>query len=180
MEVERLSPQRSRRSYRFSQKCFAKVPIHCVMQNITIYAHATRAGNRVHYGCLLVTNHRTWTERKSVLGTSANRTILQAAIDVVQKLSKKHQIKFFSTSQYLIQGMTEYIQGWKQRGWLNGPASPLKNNDLWKQLDQLTEKHHISWLYPRNSDEQRQMEKATNQAYAPSQKAMQQQWCVFR
>jgi ribonuclease HI len=150
--------------------------MHHVMTNVTIYAHAATLGSTSRSCCLLITDDRTRMEQNRVPGADANRTILQAAIHVLQSLSNTHLVEFFSVSNYLIQGMTCRLQGWKQRGWRTRSGKLLKNYDLWMQLDQLTQEHGVSWLYPRSHYEQRQMDKVTDQVYAPPQKRMQQQW----
>lgn len=138
------------------------------MQNITIYTHAAKAGNTNRSCYLLITDNRTRMEQKRVPGTDANRVLLQTAIHILQSLSKKkgHHIKFFSPSQYLIRGMTARLPVWKQRGWRDRSGRLPGNHDLWMQLDQLTQEQCISWLYPQSPEEQRQMDKVTDQVYA--------------
>jgi len=151
------------------------------MRNITIYAHAARAGNTNCSCHLLITEDRTRMKQKRVPGTDANRVLLQTAIHVLQSLSKKkgQHIRFFSPSPYLIRGMTARLPVWKRQGWRDRSGRLPENQDLWRQLDQFTQEQRVSWLYPQSLEEQRQMEKVTDHVYAaPLTKQKQRTECL--
>ena len=78
--------------------------------------------------------------------TTNNRMELTAAIKALETLTRACEINLYTDSQYLRQGMTEWMAGWKRKGWRNSKNEPVKNCDLWKQLDELTRQHaKIKW-----------------------------------
>lgn len=79
------------------------------------------------------------------LDTTNNRMELTAAIKGLEALKKHCAVKLFTDSQYLKNGMTLWIEGWKKKGWKSASKAPIKNQDLWIQLDLLATKHHIEW-----------------------------------
>lgn len=79
--------------------------------------------------------------------TTNQRMELTAAIKALQTL-KNHvgkSIRLVTDSQLLVKGMTEWLDGWKARGWRGSTGKPVLNQDLWQQLDVLSEGHTISW-----------------------------------
>lgn len=83
--------------------------------------------------------------------TTNNRMEMMAAIASLQALKEACQIDLYTDSKYLLQGVTEWLQGWKQRGWKTASKQPVKNLDLWQQLDELLEAqdHEIQWHWVR-------------------------------
>jgi ribonuclease HI len=77
--------------------------------------------------------------------TTNNRMELYAAIAALQVLKRPCAIEFHTDSQYLRQGITEWIQRWKARCWRTIDHKPVKNEDLWRRLDQITHGHRIQW-----------------------------------
>ena len=73
-----------------------------------------------------------------------NRMELTAAIKALEALKKPCEIQFYTDSQYVRKGITEWIPGWKKRNWKR-KGGALKNVDLWKALDKLNQKHDIEW-----------------------------------
>ncbi len=86
---------------------------------------------------------------KTLLGaemaTTNNRMELTAAIKGLQSLTRHCQVELYTDSQYLRQGMTEWLTAWKKRGWKTSNHQPIKNLDLWQTLDALSTQHHITW-----------------------------------
>jgi ribonuclease HI len=76
---------------------------------------------------------------------SANRLELEAACELVAGLSKDRAWVFLTTSDYLRKGVSEWLAGWKKRGWTTGTGSALKNDDLWRRLDGLLADRRITW-----------------------------------
>ena len=68
-----------------------------------------------------------------------------AAIKGLQSLKRSCQVDLYTDSQYLRQGMTEWMSNWKVKGWKNSKKEPVKNADLWKILDSLAIQHQINW-----------------------------------
>ena len=79
--------------------------------------------------------------------TTNNRMELQAAISALSALNQPCQVVLFTDSQYVKNGITTWIKGWKRKGWLTAQKKPVKNEDLWRQLDALTQKHEVEWRW---------------------------------
>lgn len=79
--------------------------------------------------------------------TTNNRMELTAVIQALKALTKPCQLKIYTDSVYVQKGMTEWIEGWKARNWRTSDKKPVKNDDLWRLLDQLTQPHHIEWIW---------------------------------
>lgn len=77
--------------------------------------------------------------------TTNNRMELTAAIMSLESLKRPCKVELTTDSQYVRQGITEWINGWKKRGWKNSAKKPVKNIDLWQRLDQITVKHQVEW-----------------------------------
>jgi len=77
--------------------------------------------------------------------TTNQRMELQAAIEALKALKKPSKITIYSDSKYVIQGITEWISGWKKRDWKNTAKKDVSNQDLWQQLDKLNERHRVTW-----------------------------------
>jgi ribonuclease HI len=85
------------------------------------------------------------------LGTTNNRMELTAVIEALAALKRPCRVTLHVDSQYVLKGMTEWIAGWKARGWITASKEPVKNVDLWQRLDQLVNAgdHQISWKWVR-------------------------------
>jgi ribonuclease HI len=79
--------------------------------------------------------------------TTNNRMELMAAIEGLKALKKSCSVKLFTDSVYVQKGITEWIIGWKKKGWKNSKKEPVKNADLWMILDEQSAKHNIRWLW---------------------------------
>ena len=83
--------------------------------------------------------------------TTNNRMEMQAAIAALQFLTQSEQQEFitlYTDSQYLINGITKWVKGWKKKGWKTAEGKPVLNQELWETLDQLNSKQ-IKWQYVR-------------------------------
>ena len=80
---------------------------------------------------------------------------LQAAISALSALKQPCEVEFHTDSEYLRNGITKWIWAWKQRGWQTTAKAPVKNEDLWRQLDALVAMHKVQWHWVRghNGDE---------------------------
>nr|VFK30898.1 MAG: ribonuclease HI [Candidatus Kentron sp. MB]VFK75747.1 MAG: ribonuclease HI [Candidatus Kentron sp. MB] len=81
--------------------------------------------------------------------TTNNRMELMAAIAGLEALKRRCKVRLTTDSQYLQNGITRWISGWKRKGWKTGDNSPVKNQDLWRRLDTLSSYHEISWAWVR-------------------------------
>jgi ribonuclease HI len=81
--------------------------------------------------------------------TTNNRMELMAAIAGLAALTRPCRVRLHSDSQYLRDGMTKWINGWKRKGWLTANQKPVKNVDLWQRLDAFATQHQITWIWVR-------------------------------
>jgi ribonuclease HI len=79
--------------------------------------------------------------------TTNNRMELTAVIEALTALKQPCDVILHTDSQYVMKGITEWIRGWKAKGWKTAAKEPVKNVDLWKQLDELVAAHHIRWVW---------------------------------
>jgi ribonuclease HI len=81
--------------------------------------------------------------------TTNNRMELMAAIKALESLKKKSKVELTTDSQYVRQGITAWMKNWKARGWRTASKTPVKNKDLWQQLDAAALQHDVSWHWVR-------------------------------
>ncbi|WP_374402276.1 ribonuclease HI [Niveibacterium sp.] len=79
--------------------------------------------------------------------TTNNRMEMTAVIRALQALTRPVEVRVHTDSQYVQKGISEWIHGWKRRGWKTADNKPVKNDDLWRELDQLAALHKIQWLW---------------------------------
>lgn len=77
--------------------------------------------------------------------TTNNRMELMAAIMGLESLTRPCHVRLTSDSKYVLQGITEWIDNWKKKGWKNAAKKPVKNADLWQRLDKAREMHEVEW-----------------------------------
>jgi ribonuclease HI len=77
--------------------------------------------------------------------TTNNRMELQAAIEALSTLTERCKVKLYTDSQYMRLGITQWMKNWKAKQWLTSDRKPVKNRDLWEQLESLTSKQDVSW-----------------------------------
>jgi ribonuclease HI len=116
---------------------------------VEIYADGACKGNPGPggWGALLLFGG----QEKSLSGgeaqTTNNRMELTAVIRALEAIKRPCQIKIYTDSSYVQKGITEWIMGWKLRQWRTADKKPVKNEDLWKQLDALVQSHQIEWIW---------------------------------
>jgi ribonuclease HI len=79
--------------------------------------------------------------------TTNNRMELMAAIAALETLTRPCTVALHTDSQYLRQGITGWIHGWKKNGWKTADRKPVKNEELWKRLDAALGRHKIEWKW---------------------------------
>jgi ribonuclease HI len=79
--------------------------------------------------------------------TTNNRMELMAAIMALEALKRPCRVELHTDSKYVMQGVTEWIHGWKARGWKTADKKPVKNEDLWKRLDAARARHEVHWRW---------------------------------
>ncbi|AYR20377.1 ribonuclease HI [Alcaligenes faecalis] len=92
-------------------------------------------------------------QEKAICGgeanTTNNRMELMAVIEALKALKRPCQVRVHTDSQYVQKGMNEWLPGWKARGWRTADKKPVKNADLWQELEQQAAKHELTWLWVR-------------------------------
>ena len=96
--------------------------------------------------------------------TTNNRMELQAAINAVKYFSTKKNIEIFTDSKYLKDGIESWIKNWKKNGWKTSNKKPVKNKDLWVELDIEISKHNVKWNWVKGHANNEYNEKADNLA----------------
>jgi ribonuclease HI len=84
--------------------------------------------------------------------TTNNRMELTAVIRALEALTRTSRVRLHTDSRYVQQGISEWIHSWKMRGWRTADRKPVKNEDLWRRLDELAGEHEIEWLWVRGHD----------------------------
>ena len=79
--------------------------------------------------------------------TTNNRMELTAVIRALEALKRPSEVRLFTDSEYVRKGITEWVKNWKARGWKTADRKPVKNQDLWEQLDALAASHQIEWRW---------------------------------
>ena len=79
--------------------------------------------------------------------TTNQRMEIQAAIEALKALKRPSEITIVSDSKYVISGITEWIHGWKQKGWKNSKKETVANRELWEELDALNRVHKVTWQW---------------------------------
>lgn len=79
--------------------------------------------------------------------TTNNRMELTAVIQGLSALTRPCSVILYTDSEYVRQGITTWIHGWRQRGWLTADRKPVKNQDLWRRLDALNQQHRVDWRW---------------------------------
>jgi ribonuclease HI len=81
--------------------------------------------------------------------TTNNRMELTAVIRALEALTRRSRVRLHTDSQYVQQGITAWIHGWKRKGWRTADGKPVKNADLWRRLDELAREHEVEWIWVR-------------------------------
>ena len=81
--------------------------------------------------------------------TTNNRMELTAAIRGLRALRERCRVEIVTDSEYVKNGITSWITGWKRRGWLTAEKKPVVNRDLWEELDQQTARHDTTWSWTK-------------------------------
>ncbi|MGL5146637.1 MAG: ribonuclease HI, partial [Plesiomonas shigelloides] len=119
------------------------------LKQIRIYTDGSCLGNPGPggYGVVMIYNRH----RKELSGgfvlTTNNRMELLAPIVALESLKEPCQVILTSDSQYMRQGITQWIHGWKKKGWVTAAKTPVKNVDLWQRLDKVAAKHDVDWRW---------------------------------
>ena len=127
------------------------------MTPVEIYTDGACRGNPGPggWGAIL----RTGSVEKELYGgeqdTTNNRMELTAAIQALTALTRPCRVNLYTDSQYVRLGITEWLKNWKLKGWKTAGRKPVKNRDLWQELDHQTTRHQVHWIWVKghNGDE---------------------------
>ncbi|HSR75996.1 MAG TPA: ribonuclease HI [Xanthobacteraceae bacterium] len=101
------------------------------------------------WGAILQWNGHTRELKGGELHTTNNRMELMAAIMALEALTRSCAAEVHTDSQYLRDGITKWIHGWKRNGWRTADKKPVKNAELWRRLDTALARHHVTWHWVR-------------------------------
>jgi len=121
---------------------------------IEIYTDGACKGNpgAGGWGALLAWNGKARELYGGEAHTTNNRMEMTAVIRALEALTRKSRVRLHTDSKYVQQGISEWIHSWKKRGWRTADRKPVKNEDLWRRLDELAGEHEIEWLWVRGHD----------------------------
>lgn len=119
------------------------------LKQIKIYTDGSCLGNPGPGGYGIVMKYKQQTKELSdgFKLTTNNRMELLAPIIALEALYEPCNIILTSDSQYMRQGITQWIHGWKKKGWITSTKTPVKNVDLWKRLDAVSQIHQMDWRW---------------------------------
>ena len=112
------------------------------------------------WGAILRYQERERTLSGAQADTTNNRMELMAAIMALEALKRPCQVSLTTDSQYLKQGITQWVANWKRRHWRTASGQPVKNQDLWERLDSAASPHDIQWHWVRGHSGHPQNERA--------------------
>lgn len=118
---------------------------------IDIYSDGACKGNpgRGGWGALLVSGARRLEICGGEADTTNNRMEMMAVIRALERLKRPSRVRVHTDSQYVQKGVSEWMAGWKRRNWKTADGKPVKNQDLWQELDALSRIHAIEWKWVR-------------------------------
>ncbi|NKB97768.1 MAG: ribonuclease HI [Pseudomonadales bacterium] len=134
------------------------------MKQVEIFTDGACRGNPGPGGwaALLRTANNGTESEKMIAGaepeSTNNRMELQAAIQGLKALKNPCQVDLTTDSQYVRQGITQWISGWKRNGWKTAAKKPVKNQDLWMALDEVIASHQVQWHWVKGHSGHRENE----------------------
>jgi ribonuclease HI len=124
------------------------------MRHVTVFTDGACSGNPGPGGWAAVIVEGA--DRRELSGyapaTTNNRMELSAAIRALEALPDTVAVDLHTDSQYLRNGMSTWLARWKRNGWRTADRKPVKNEDLWRRLDELAQRHHVRWHWVRGHD----------------------------
>jgi ribonuclease HI len=131
------------------------------LPQVTIYTDGACRGNPGPggWGALLRFGRHEKILSGSERDTTNNRMELTAAVEALKTLNQPCRVDFYTDSEYLRRGITEWLKNWKARGWKTAGKKPVKNQDLWHAIDEAIQPHQIEWHWVRGHAGQRENER---------------------
>lgn len=116
---------------------------------VTIYTDGACSGNPGPggWGAILISGGATKELNGGEKATTNNRMELMAAIAALEALKRGAHVELHTDSRYVMDGITKWIVGWKRNGWKTSDKKPVKNEDLWRRLDEARTPHKVDWRW---------------------------------
>lgn len=117
------------------------------MQEVNIFTDGACRGNPGPggWGAILRSGDHEKTLKGAEPETTNNRMELTAAIEALEALKRGCRVQLTTDSQYVRNGITQWMAAWKKRGWKTADRKPVKNRDLWERLDEAVSRHEVQW-----------------------------------
>ena len=117
------------------------------MKKVSIYTDGSCLGNPGPggYGAILIFNQNQKPINGGFAHTTNNRMELLAPVKALNLLTQKCDVDLYTDSQYVKNGINQWIKNWKKNGWRTSTKKPVKNVDLWKALDEACQQHNVTW-----------------------------------
>lgn len=123
-------------------------------ERVLLFTDGACSGNPGPGGWAALLRYRTQ-ERELSGGepaTTNNRMEMLAVICGLEALKRPMPVRIYTDSQYVMKGVTEWLAGWKRRGWKTADRQPVKNVDLWQRLETALSRHQVEWQWVRGHD----------------------------
>lgn len=131
-------------------------------EKVEIYTDGACRGNPGPggWGALMRYKGKEKTLKGSAPETTNNRMEMMAVISALEALTRDCEVDVTTDSQYVRKGITEWMVNWKKRGWRTANKQPVKNEDLWRKLDELNQQHRVKWHWVKGHSGHPENEKA--------------------
>jgi ribonuclease HI len=137
---------------------------------VELYTDGACSGNPGPGGWAYILRHPASGKEREQAGaeieTTNNRMELIAVIRGLEALREPAEVDIFSDSQYVLNGLKEWMESWKKRGWRTADKKPVKNRELWEELDALKAKHTLRFHWVRGHNEHPENERCDQLAVA--------------
>ena len=138
--------------------------------HVELYTDGACSGNPGPGGWAYILKHPTSGKEREASGgelqTTNNRMELIAVIEGLRALNAPSSVDIYSDSQYVLNGLKEWLDNWKKRGWRTASKKPVKNEDLWRVLDEMRETHDLDFHWIRGHNEHPENERCDAMAVA--------------
>lgn len=119
------------------------------MKNVSLFTDGACRGNPGPggWGALLCFGEHEKELYGAEAATTNNRMELMAAIEGLRALKERCAVTLTTDSTYVMKGITEWLEGWKRKGWKTASRKPVANADLWQRLDEQNQRHEVTWAW---------------------------------
>lgn len=141
------------------------------MKKVTLYTDGACSGNPGPggWGAVLIYGGHEKDLSGAETNTTNNRMEMMAVIEGLRALRDSCQVAIYTDSTYVMKGITEWLQGWKAKGWKTAAKKPVKNKDLWLELEEEVNRHQIEWNWVKGHAGDEYNERADQLAYEEAQ-----------